>query len=528
MKTRDPFCRLGLNSGTNLRIYLLTVILLFTLASTGRAAVEDSFTRVESGLSAVRMDLIHLYQSGALGPNPNLPASTITDREISSRPAAAKDGEPDPEEKRLRSIATLMARIAADGEAGGPREPKGSPSVDELRMEMADQLFEANLNDEAEKELKMLLSRSRNEATAAGAWFRLGKIYYREGDYRRALDAFQKISGEGKSPFREEKQYLAGNSYLYLKESLKAVDLLDRIAAGSDYYPYAQYSSGIAYLTLGDAWSSTQLHFQTILAMNPGEDPVLGELINKTRITLGFVLVDQKRYPEALPVFEAVPESSRFWIPARFGMGKTYMGLEDCVKAIVIFKELIRQSPDDPYALEARLLTGHCYSKLSAYRHAVGSYQESLKYYAERSDRLKDMLKTFQTSKFDSLPVDLETVSPEAAGRAASNPEFLIAHQDLPEWSKVYSEWDGLNRLVSSTGRTAGKAGVRRSADLPAKIKPLQASLAEIHQDLIKLLRSEANNYLSKQLAELDDLSLQANVGIAKNMTFMQDHEASP
>jgi tetratricopeptide (TPR) repeat protein len=527
MKTRVPSRSFRLNPRGNFKIGFLCA-LLFLVPTAAAGAVDEPLDRVESKISAVKLDLIRLYQSGLGSPGQSAAPSPKTTSGQSVSGGGSEDVPAQPAGMDLQSIAKLMARLETDDQLKGLSGRKDSPEADDMRLALADELVRANLSPEAEKTLKALVNQTRRGAVAAGAWFRLEKIRYRQGDYRGALAAFQRIPPNVNGPFQAEADYLAGNSYLYLKEFMKAIELLGKVAQGSDYYPYGLYSSGLAYLNLGDAWSSTQQHFQKILLLNPGDDPVFRELINRTRITLGFLFVDQKRYPEAMSVFEAVPRDSHFWVPARFGMGKTYIGLEDCVKAIVIFKDLIREFPDNPYVLEARLHIGSCYSKLSAYRHAVGSYQNALKAYAERSDRLKQLTRTFQTAKFEDLPVVLGPGPTEGDTKFTPVDGALVAAQNLPEWMGVYSDWDSLNREISFRVRGTKETGDRKKADLPSKMKPLQARMTEIHRDLVRLLRSGATEFLSTEMAQLDDLALRANVGIAKSMTFMQNHEAIP
>jgi len=528
MKTRVPSRSFRLSNRGNVKIGFLCA-LLFLVPTAAGAAVDEPLDRVESEISAVKMDLIRIYQSVQGGPDPSVsPPLTKTTSGKGASPDGAGGAPPAPAAMDLQTIAKWMARLETDDALKSSPGRKDSPQADEMRLALADELVEANLIPEAEKTLKALLNQTRRGAVAAGAWFRLEKIRYRQGDYRGALAAFQNIPPNENWPFRAEADYLAGNSYLYLKEFMKAIELLGNVGQGSDYYPYGLYSSGLAYLNLGDAWSSTQQHFQKILLLNPGEDPVFQELINRTRITLGFFFLDQKRYPEAMPVFEAVPPESHFWVPARFGMGKTYIGMEDGVKAIVIFKNLIREFPDDPYALEARLHVASCYSKLSAYRHAVGSYQDALKAYAERSDRLKQLTRTFQSAKFESLPVVLGPGPTGGDTKSAPIDGALVAERDLPEWTGVYSDWESLDREIASRVPGAKETGDRKAAILAPKMKPLQARMTEIHRELVRLLRSAAAEYLSTEMAQLDDLALRANVGIAKSMTFMQNHEAIP
>ncbi|MBI3812237.1 MAG: tetratricopeptide repeat protein [Nitrospirae bacterium] len=398
-----------------------------------------------------------------------------------------------------------------------------------MRLLLAEYFLQVNLISQAEKTLKDIAVQTRREPIAAEVWFRLEKLYYEKGEYQQALGAYYKIPAKSNLPLRQEATYLAGNSYLYLKDYLKTVELLGQIGEGSDFYPFALYSSGLAYLNLGDAWSATQQKFQSLIASKPGEDPVRQELINKTRVTLGFFFIDQKRYPEAMAVFEAVPVSSRYWTPARFGIGKVYIGTGDCVKAIVVLGDLIEKTPAHPYALEARLQVGSCYSKLSAYRRAVDSYQDALKSYSGRSDDLKKLIQKIQTTNLENWLNKSRTGTSGSDARSASLEQDLMIERVFPKLMEVYADWFRLNEEVSLQVRQNKDTTISKMDRGTAQdAKPLPMQMQEIRRDLIELLRAAMTDQLSSRMEQIDELALRANTGIAKNLTLMQDHETAP
>jgi tetratricopeptide (TPR) repeat protein len=512
MKNRFPSIRIDPSRfGIFIRFFGGFLVTVSTVTS-GRAetpalSLDQQSTQVQSKLALIKMDIIHQYQSNdAVFERPNRSSIRSTHPDSGNivqggEAQAVEDGAPQNAVGNLEEIAVLMKRLERGGDPA---------SIDEVRLRLADRLLRADLIPQAEQTLKELVVQTHRPPIAAEGWFGLEKLYYRKGDYPQALGAFLKIPMSKSLPLPEEASYLAGNSYLYLKDYLKAIDLFSKIGEGSDYYPFAVYSSGLAYLNLGDAWSSTQLQFQKLIALKPGEDPVLQELINKTRLTLGFIFVDQKRYPEALSVFETIPPQSRYRMQARFGIGKAYMGLEDCVKAIVVFKDLINQAPAQSYALEAHLQIGNCYSKLSAYHRAVDSYQEALKAYSERSESIKKLTQQIQTTNLDSWP-------------------SLTRERGFPEAVDVYSDWYQLNKEIGDEVQRGRNAALHKTErGTTPDFKPLQTKMQDVRQDMIKLLRASASHQLSSQLAQIDDLALRANMGIVKNMTFMQDHETVP
>lgn len=510
MKTRFPFIKIGSSGlGTIVCFFGGFLVMVSTVtairAETSVTSLEYQITQVQSKLTLIKMDIIHQYQSHENdSERPNRSSIRSTPRnsgDIVPGRDAQTDGVSQNVVANLEEIAALMKRTETGGD---------SASIDEMRLLLADRLLRADLFSQAEQTLKDVVIQARRPPIAAEGWFQLERLYYRKGDYRQSLGAFLKIPMSNTLPFREEATYLAGNSYLYLKDYLKAIDLFSKIGEGSDYYPFAVYSSGLAYLNLGDAWSSTQLQFQKLIALNSGKDPILRELINKTRLTLGFIFMDQKRYPEALSVFEAIPPQSRYRIQARFGVGKAYMGMEDCVKAIVVFNDLIDQAPDQSYAREAYLQIGTCYSKLSAYHRAVDSYQDALKAFSERSESLKKLTQQIQTTNLENWPT-------------------LASEPGIPEAMNVYAEWFRLNKEIGDQVQRGRNPALRKTErGAVPDFKSLQTKIQDVRTDMIKLLRASATYHLSSQLARIDELSLRANMGIAKNMTFMQDHETVP
>jgi tetratricopeptide (TPR) repeat protein len=239
--------------------------------------------------------------------------------------------------------------------------------------------------------------------------------------------------------------------------------------------------------------------------------------------------MDQKRYPEAVAVFEAIPPQSRYLIQARFGLGKAFMGMEDCVKAIVVFKDLIEQAPAQSDALEAHLQIGGCYSKLSAYHRAVDSYQDALKAYSERAESLKKLSQQIQTTNLENWLFKSATEKTDTEAPFIIMEPNLAMEPGFPELVKVYTEWFRLNEeMAEDIQRDRNLVPSKTERGTMPDFKRFQMKMQEVRQDLVKLLRASAAHQLSSQLVQIDELALRANVGIAKNMMFMQDHETVP
>jgi tetratricopeptide (TPR) repeat protein len=534
MNIRTPLFKVrSLTTGSFLGAFFGSLLLMVSTAPA--ASFDDQLKRVELKLSLIKMDVLRLYQSGPLGTGRSSlrssgrpSGSSVSGRE-DQKPPVPQSPVPLQGVVGLQEIAALMKRLEAAEDPAAPSKGTGPLPTDELRLLLADYLLQANLISQAEPILKDLTTRTLREPIAAEAWYRLEKLYYRKRDYQQALGAFFKIPDNSELPLRLEATYLAGNSYLYLKDYQKAIEWLAKVGQGNDFYPFALYSSGLAYLNRGDAESSVQAQFQKLIALNPGEDSVLQELINKARVTLGFLLIDQKRFLEAVGSFDSVPPHSRYRAQARSGIGRAYLGMDGCVKAIVIFRDLIEQTPTHPYALEAHLPVGNCYSKLNAFRRAVESYQGALQTYAARKENLKKLIERVQTTdpgrwflKPEAVPIEKKSVL------VASSPELAI-EQDYPDVMDLYSDWSRLEEQIAR--QTRPTKGSKTSVPDPADEsvwEPIQNRIRDGRRYLDELLRTAATDQLLTKIKLIDDLVVRANVGIAKNTILMQDYGTAP
>jgi tetratricopeptide (TPR) repeat protein len=271
------------------------------------------------------------------------------------------------------------------------QDKKGGDVQDQRKLLLGVTYLEWGVGEEAARLLMTLAEKPASGIRSAMAWFYLERLYYRQGAYEKALEAYLKAQRQLPQSLLPEAHYLAGNSLLYQKSYPKAVEYLSLVPEGSEWYPFALYSSGLAYLNARDV-SSTLKQFQKLVKFSPGENRLFQDLVHRARITLGFYLVDQERYETALESFSEVPPSSLFADQALFGLGWTYLKMGECEKAVVAFEDLISKWPYSAFSQEARLKIGTCYSKLKAYRKAVQNYQEALRVYSDYYEKLGTLL----------------------------------------------------------------------------------------------------------------------------------------
>lgn len=382
------------------------------------------------------------------------------------------------------------------------QDRKSSDLQEERKLLLGTTYVEWGLDSEAARLLNAITAKPGPAVRSAIAWFYLEKLFYRQGAYDKALEAYSKAQGHLPRTLLAEAQYLAGNSLLYQKSYLEAVKPLSLVPKDSEWYPFALYSMGLAYLNAKDV-TLTRKQFQKLLELESQGDLLLSTLMNRARIALGFFLVDQGRYEKALEIFGGVLPSSIYADQAHFGVGWTYLKRGECEKAVVIFEDLITRSPGSAYDQEARLKVGACYSELKAYRKAVESYQEALRAYSVRHKKLRtlqdDLFKMMARSQEGSRWVNLLTK--ELSGRAVIQ-QAIAAFEDLEQVATL------LNRRGEKTGD-------------PSAFAP--------HNQLLEQIRQQANAVVKEVLAEqiqdlrrhAEEMAHQADIGLLKNFNLV-------
>ena len=117
----------------------------------------------------------------------------------------------------------------------------------------------------------------------------------------------------------------------------------------------------------------------------------------------------QKRYEEAIPVYERLMESEprNTWYCER--LGELYYKMNKKKKALAIWKKIIEIEPDRAYSYTR---VGRIYKKYKLYEEAVEMYQKALELTdkeGERKNILREMLEVYEkTGRMDELAQELE------------------------------------------------------------------------------------------------------------------------
>jgi hypothetical protein len=402
-----------------------------------------------------------------------------------------------------------------------------------LQFRMADAYLAAGMPSHV---IALMTPYTRQEGTRESleGWFYLEKAAYDSQRYQDAINAFTRLTPTLRIPLYHEALYLAGNSYLQLKEYERAFTTLNQIPRYSEFYPFAQYSMGLAYLNFGDVYSAVE-SFRRLAGMDVRGNPALLRLIDKAHLTVGYEYLHQKRYTDAIGQFALVPPASALFDQALFGIAWGYFKLEEFVKAAVVFKDLRQRFPDSPYSQEALVALGYAYSRLQAFKLSIDQFRLALDSVTMQAQALQQQIDAINQPTW--IPPSSINRYPAVSGlssqvqlddllnhfkeeqtlqtaleqyQALSHAIAMLDHGllDLAQMAQNQSQW--LSEQEHRQRYTALRAGFEQT-------KKQALALQAVFK---KELGQASSQWLQQEQVRLEEASVQASIGIARNLVL--------
>jgi len=216
------------------------------------------------------------------------------------------------------------------------------------------------------------------------------RLQYRRALYKSAVDTFGLLSPEGAFGSMDQARYLAGMSRYLQGDFQEGILILEAIPPSSGYYPFARLAVAQSYVGLGNFEKSIRL-LKDLGEIKPHGDPVLRAFTEKSRLILGFLLTELRRYQEARTVFSTIPAASPFYPDALFGKGSADFDAGRYIEALPPFQELFQTFPDHAYALEGLIPIGGSFQKLGAWAKSLQSYGQALVVYDRKEKEIGEL-----------------------------------------------------------------------------------------------------------------------------------------
>jgi hypothetical protein len=369
---------------------------------------------------------------------------------------------------------------------------------------------------------------------ALEAWFYLEKAAYESQRFRDAVNAFVRLTPKLRVSLYHEALYLAGNSYLQLKEYERAFTTLNQIPRYSEYYPFGQYSMGLAYLNFGDVYSAVE-SFRRLASMEVHGDPVLSRLIDKAHLTVGYEFLHQKRYLDAIGQFALVPQTSPLFDQALFGIGWGYFKLEEYVKSAVVFKDLRQRFPDSPYSQEALVALGYAYSRLQAFKLSIDQFRLALDSVTAKAQSLQQQIDAINQPKWtpppsiDRYPVvsglSSQVQLDDLLNHFKEEQTLQVALEQYQTLTHAIAMIDAglldLAQMAQSQARwLSGQENKQRFAAMRAGFEDAKKQAAALQAVFKKELSQASSVWLQQEQVRLEEASVQASIGIARNLVL--------
>jgi tetratricopeptide (TPR) repeat protein len=298
----------------------------------------------------------------------------------------------------LSALAELMVADSRDGIQGHGNNPEliaGGISLAFGMQNHAESVFNNILNDE-----------SRPQTARDAAWFYLGKLQYLRADYEGAARSFNHISTKASDNLLAQVSALKINIAIrqnnftqFNKKSLDEDKLLD-------WSPYATYNLGAAYAREGN-FEQAEYYFNELNDLD-GEDSTLSQkelwaLQDKAATAMGYSLLAQKKYDEAVKQFMQVRLNAYQSHHALLGLGWAYLSQQQYEEALRPWQLLSQRSLSLPAAQESILALPFAYEKLEAPGDALAAYQEAESRFIQEIQFIRDMRETLTEGELLTL-----------------------------------------------------------------------------------------------------------------------------
>lgn len=429
-------------------------------------------------------------------------------------------------------VASRLGRFAAEtGDHGVAaswfladlkRSPKGGSDA---AFRLAEAYAEIGLDEEADRLLEPI-ARDQSDPTASGrAWFLIERIAFQAGRHDRVLEAHDRLGPAVPSDVAGEAHTMAGLSALAQRAYARAAALFRSVPKASPDGPLSMFGHAQALSGLGDGFTASALFRKVVESRSifGGDRPTL---VGHAHAALGFQWLAQGRYEESLTELAQVPATHPAYEGARFGIGWVLRQLDEHVKAIAIFQELLDRFPQGAYAHEARILIAASYADLRAPTRSIKAYRAALDALAVSLawvERRRDLI---GGTSWNPL-IDEPSTGPRDAWRALRNDTEYARSLDgyrrlvaLRRDLQLTLDHFPADLAASRSGATT-LSGRMQATDGPqqaAEGRDLAQKTDAIIEELRQALGPPAKDALGKEQTRLEEWSAQAALGIARNL----------
>ena len=269
---------------------------------------------------------------------------------------------------------------------------------------------------------------------------------------------------------KSELFYQFGRSYFAAKDNIKAQAYLEQVSVGDARWPAARFYLGAVLVAQGrndDAITEYKRVAEAgVAAQNDPKRKFDATVTDYVNIALGRLLLNKKKYDEAVQYYLAIERNSPIFEEALFELAATYVANNQPKRAIEVLDVLLLTVSDDNVAVQAAVLRGRINMLDKQYDKADAAYKEVV----ERYSAIEGELRSFASSD-----KNLEQFFAWLLARGSD--DYSVVRPVSERVARYVEKDEDMSRVVGLfDDMSAERADVKESAKLAAT---LDAALRE-------------------------------------------------
>ncbi|MFZ5863380.1 MAG: tetratricopeptide repeat protein [Nitrospirota bacterium] len=375
----------------------------------------------------------------------------------------------------------------------------------------------------AETVLEQLAADTSDETLRARAWLEIERIAYQDGRHDRVLQAHARIGSALPPDLLGEARTVAGLSALALRAFAQAGDAFRAVPKSSADASLAAFGQAQALAGQGDAFTAIT-SLTKLTQARSFFNPVQSDVASYAHAALGFQLLEQARYPEAIEELRQVPSDHPMFHAALFAIGWSLSKAGEHVQAIAVFDDLTTRAPDGPYAHEARLAAAASYAELRAPTRSVAAYRGALDALGESAAALDRFRAAVRGPAWDPLSDDTAGVPASARRLLRDTPSIALA---LTRYHWLVQVERDLRRTLAdfpgfltapNPGTLGGRLHGNDGSQLMAQGQDILTRIDVAKGESRKALASVILEEVDRERERVESWSIAASLGIARNL----------
>ena len=287
------------------------------------------------------------------------------------------------------------------------------------------------LYDDAEKIFNELLPQSVSPQTKNDIWLQLATIYYHRANLNKAAEILDRPLDKPTPDQSNKRLLLLALIQLEQKQSGAAIANLSQINPDAPQSTTAQFNLGVAYAGTGQ-YDKAEKYFSAV-STQPFDDNVTAAIKERSALALGVSYLKNEKWKEARTAFKEVRLTSQYSNQALLGLGWSYFGEKQDIKALTPWMELLKRDPIDRAVQEAYLQIAYVFEEHGALQTASDSYQRALATYKSSHERVNSTREFIaQSDWLNQLKIENNTADPFAASATFELPKEALSKHLYP------------------------------------------------------------------------------------------------